>query len=177
MKDLKFIGKLVLFLLFMLLTQSGKIQAQPCWPPNVSYIVRDENNRILDPDVLESPQLKNEKVSINVYQTAEQSYKYIYFATGYKTNPEPKKLSKSKLCSIKIDTLILHYKGKTMKLVFNIDIDTLKPGFQRKSSYIIDSLPFRTGVFVLDFKSIYKKNSDHAVLLVPPSKWHRQKLH
>ncbi|HEY8223937.1 MAG TPA: hypothetical protein VIG25_01585 [Pyrinomonadaceae bacterium] len=146
--------KTFLISLFLFLS-AGVAQAQYCNPAVVHYIVRDEKGTVLSKAELE-------KISGELPKQigdADVSVDEVVFAADKKTfywpeSDESEKGTKVPVlvfanagtCTLHLTEVPLKYHGRSMKLIFNIDIarnqDDRRP--------VVDSLKFQNGTFKLD---------------------------
>lgn len=68
-------------------------------------------------------------------------------------------------CTMHLTEITLIYHGLKMRLIFNVDIDRTQPDRR----LVIDSLPFRTGTFVLNLKG-WPGGRDK---MIPANRWKR----
>ena len=72
-------------------------------------------------------------------------------------------LSNAATCTLHLTEVELKYKGRTMRMIFNIDIAR----YQKDRRQAIDSLKFQNGVFQLDLT----KWPHHEEKLIPATYW------
>ena len=154
--------------LFLLTSISAN--AQSCNPAAVSYIVRDEKGSVVGGEELKTLQLPK------VIGNADTSVGEVSLAGDGVTFYRPESVdwdkgkkvpalefANAKTCTLNLPTVDLTYHGKTMHLIFNINIDR----YQHDRRPVIDSLPFREGSFVLDLTSW----TCHDDKLIPATLW------
>jgi hypothetical protein len=154
--------------LFLLTSISAN--AQSCNPAAVSYIVRDEKGSVVGGEELKTLQLPK------VIGNADTSVGEVSLAGDGVTFYRPESVdwdkgkkvpalefANAKTCTLNLPTVDLTYHGKTMHLIFNINIDR----YQHDRRPVIDSLPFAEGTFVLDLTS-WPPDEDK---VIPATKW------
>ena len=161
-----------LLLLLLLLIPFGSTYAQSCNPASVYYIVRDEKGTVLSKEDLEAlvNQLPKKIDDATVWSTEvsfapdKQSFYWpesVDFDKG--TKVPALGLSNAATCTLHLTEVELKYKGRTMRLIFNIDIAR----YQKDRRQAIDSLKFQNGVFRLDLS----KWTHDEEKLIPASYW------
>ncbi len=160
---------IVPLLLLLLLPNSGSLQS--CNPASVSYMIRDEQGRVLSESEINSfeEQLPKQIGDATVYATkvslADDGRSYYW--------PESVDFEKGKkqaalgfanagTCTMHFTEVTLKYHEKKMRLVFNIDISRTQPDRRM----VVDSLPFQEGTFVLDMSARGKDTE-----LIVPAQW------
>ena len=161
-------------LLLLLLIPSGVSYAQSCNPASVYYIVRDEKGVVLSKEDLQTmvDQLPKKIGDATVWATEvsfapdKQAFYWPESVEFDKGNKVPALgLSNAATCTLHLTEVELKYKGRTMRLIFNIDIAR----YQKDRRQAIDSLKFQNGVFRLDLT----KWPHHEEKLIPASYWKR----
>jgi hypothetical protein len=152
---------------------AGKITcAQSCNPAVVSYMMRDENGRLLNEAQLNSVrELLPEKVGDAAVLVGD-----VEFAADGKTFYWPESSDHPKgetlpalefvnngTCTMHLAEVTLVYNRKKMRLVFNIEI-AFK---QQDRRPVVDSLPFQEGTFVLDLSGWSHEPEEK----IPSSHW------
>jgi hypothetical protein len=159
-------------LLLLLLIPSGVTYAQSCNPASVYYIVRDEKGVVLSKEDLQTmvDQLPKKIGDATVWATEvsfapdKQTFYWpesVDFDKG--TKVPALGLSNAATCTLHLTEVELKYKGRTMRLIFNIDIAR----YQKDRRQTIDSLKFQNGVFLLDLN----KWPHHEEKLIPATYW------
>jgi len=165
----------VLALSLFLLTATSA-NAQSCNPAAVSYIVRDEQGRVIGGEQLKILQQQLPKTIGNadtlVGEVSLASDRVTFYRQESvdwdKGNKIPAlEFANAKTCTLSLPTVDLTYHGKKMHLVFNINIDRHQP--DRRP--VVDSLPFAEGTFVLDLTS-WPRGEDK---LIPATLWKQSK--
>jgi hypothetical protein len=169
------IGVPALLMAVFLLT-STSANAQSCNPAAVSYIVRNEQGRVVSGEELKVLQQQIPKIVGN----ADTSVGEVSFASDGVTFywhesvdwDKGKKVpalefANAKTCILNFPGVDLTYHGKKMRLIFNITIDRN----QHDRRPVIDSLPFQEGTFVLDLTS-WSHNEDK---MIPATLWKKSK--
>lgn len=125
--------------------------AQECEPGALDYIVRDEKGKIFSAQALESirKSMLNPAQEVGTVSVGKDGETYrSYQSEGYKAGRKIPALSYVDVgytCQMKVPEATLTYRGKTMRLIFNVDIPKLP-----FHTLVIDSLPFQEGTFKLD---------------------------
>ena len=169
------LGVLTLLVGLFLLTAIAA-NAQSCNPAAVTYIVRDEKGTVIGGEELKTLQQQLPKVIGN----ADIAVSEVSFASDGVSFYRPesvdwdkgKKVSalelvNAKTCTLNLPTVDLTFHGKTMRLVFNINIER----HQDDRRPVVDSLPFTAGTFVLDLTSW----PHHEDKLIPATLWQKSK--
>lgn len=160
---------ILLLLLFLPLTSA---YAQSCNPASVYYIVRDEKGAILSEAELKTvyDQLPK-KISNATIVMSDVSFKpdkKSYYWPEEVDFPKGTKvpailLSNAGECTLHLTEATLKYRGRTMHLIFNIDIAR----DQADRRQVVDSLSFQNGDFKLDLTKW-----DHAEdKMIPATYW------
>ena len=161
-------------LLLLLLLPCGVTYAQECNPASVRYIVRDEKGTILSKAELQKivDQLPREigdaGVGVSEVSFAPDKQKYYWPESAdleKGTKVPALLLSNARTCTLHLTEVELKYRGRTMRLIFNIDIARN----QEDRRQAIDSLKFQNGVFKLDLS----KWPHHEDKLIPATYWRR----
>ena len=159
-------------LLLLLLIPSGVTYAQSCNPASVYYIVRDEKGVVLSKEDLQTmvDQLPKKIGDATVWATEvsfapdKQTFYWPESVEFDKGNKVPALgLSNAATCTLHLTEVELKYKGRTMRVIFNIDIAR----YQKDRRQAIDSLKFQNGVFLLDLT----KWAHHEEKLIPATYW------
>jgi hypothetical protein len=129
--------------------------AQSCNPAAVHYIVRDEKGVVLTKEQLQSLQEQLPKL----IGDADVAVDDVSFAADKQTFYWPEDVESQKgtkvpvlmfvnasTCTLHLTEVSLNYRGKVMRLLFNVDIARHQP--DRRP--VVDSLRFQTGSFKLD---------------------------
>jgi len=162
------------FVLFIVLLVGKTAVAQSCNPVSVNYIVRDETGRMLSSDQLTEvatqlpKQIGDATTSVTDTSFAPDNKTYYWsedtqWATG--TKVPTLMFSNAAICAMHFSEITLHYKNKTMRLVFGIDL----PRYQPDRRPVVDSLPFQNGAFRLDLSG-WTHDKDK---IIPASRWKR----
>jgi hypothetical protein len=137
------IGLLLLLMFFC----SQKAEAQICDSAKIDYIIRDTKGHVIDASTLKPSSFV--KDSGDYY---ERTVERIFFS---KTNDEKDatpamglRYRGSGACKLKLDEVTLSVGGKTMRLIFNLSLDSYDDSAH--SHRVIDSLPFTEGTFRLE---------------------------
>jgi len=161
---------IVPLLLLLLLPNSTPVQS--CNPAVVSYVIRDEQGRVLSEAEVKTveEQLPKQIGDAGVYTTE------VSFADDGKNYywPESVDFEKGKkqpalgfanagTCTMRLTEVTLKYHQKKMRLLFNIDI---RSRTQPDRRIVVDSLPFQEGTFVLDMSA---RGEDTHVIV--PAEW------
>ena len=145
----------VVLLVLIAFVPAMSARAQSCNPAVVSYIVRDENGKVLDEAALKSvyEELPKSIGDARVY-VGESSFaddgKTFYWPESADW-PKGKKVVglqfiNAETCTMHLTEVTLTYHHKKMRLIFNLEITRA----QSDRRPVIDSLPFQEGTFVLD---------------------------
>jgi len=150
--------------IFLLLLASTCIQGQSCRPAAVTYIVRDAKGKTLNDTTLKT--IINQ-VSKPTPQVTSVALAKDGTLVGYSARETAKTLpaiyaADAATCRLKVGEWTLKYAGKTMHLIFDLDLD--------RTAYTIDSLPFQNGIFQLDQKDLTDLPSDQ---IVPARTWRK----
>lgn len=165
--------KIVLSIAVFLLTLTSA-NAQSCNPAVVNYIVRDEKGSVVGGEELKTLQLPkvigNADTAVGEVSLAGDGVSFyrqesVDWDKGNKS--AALEFANAKTCTLNLPTVDLTYHGKTMHLIFNINIERHQP--DRRP--VIDSLPFAEGTFVLDLTSW----TSHEDKLIPATLWKKSK--
>jgi hypothetical protein len=131
--------------------------AQSCNPASVFYIVRDERGKVVSTADLASIAAQLPKTIGDATTGAneisvkpdQQTYYWHEDADYEKGSKMPALLfANAATCTMHLGEATVSYHGKTMRLIFNIDIDRT----QNDRQQVIDSLRMQNGTFRLDLK-------------------------
>lgn len=169
------LGVLALLAGLFLLT-STTASAQSCNPAAVSYIVRDEKGNVLSEAELKALQQQLPKTigdaDVAVSEVSFESDGGSFYRRESVDWDKGKKVAalefvNAKTCTLNLSTVELTYRGKKMRLVFNVSIER----YQDDRRPVVDSLPFKAGTFVLDITSW----PHHEDKLIPATLWKESK--
>jgi hypothetical protein len=133
--------------------------AQICAGSNLRYVVRDEMGKVIDPSGIYAPSGKGQidelKEAQKVIKGAGNNARIIRIS-GMCNFREPVKVT-------------LKYKGKIMALVFRMP----KFGEYESRDFLVDSLPFRAGIFEIDLSGPGQANpaGDWLARFYPAKGW------
>src|SRR5262245_45644219 len=159
-------------LLLLMLVPFSTTYAQSCNPASVYYIVRDEKGAVLSKEELRTiadqlpKTIGDATVGVNEasFKADKQTFYWPESADWDKGKKVPALLlSNAGTCTLHLTEVELKYHGRTMRLIFNIDIARHQP--DRRQT--IDSLRFQDGVFSLDLT----KWPHHEEKLIPATYW------
>ena len=131
--------------------------AQYCNPALVSYIVRDENGKPLTEEALKSvaEQLPRSIGDAQIYAgevSLKENGRRFYRQESVDWDKGEKVPALHFIndgnCAMRLGNVTLTYHGKQMRLFFNISITRTQPDRR----WVIDSLPFQEGSFVVDVR-------------------------
>jgi len=169
-----FVGLLIL----ATCTLASSTRAQSCNPATVSYIVRDENGRVLGEAALKSvyEQLPKRigETQVEVGETALTDDGKTFYWPESADWPKGRKVAglefiNSKTCTMHLTEATLTYHNQQMRLFFNLEITRT----QADRRPVIDSLPFQEGTFALDLTGW----SHDRVLMIPSARWKKVQDH
>jgi hypothetical protein len=158
--------------LVLLLGFAKTAAAQSCSPVSVSYIVRDEKGTPLSEEDLKTvaEQLPKQvgdattSASETSFAPDARTYYWQESVEWEKGNRMPSlQFYNAGICAMHFGDIALMYRGKTMRLVFDIDIARYQP--DRRP--VVDSLPFQNGTFRLDLVG-WTHDKDK---VIPASRW------
>jgi hypothetical protein len=168
--------KLGISLIILLISGVASLSyAQSCNPAVVSYLVRDENGKLLGEPELKAVQEQLPKSigdadtflgEISLAEDGKSIYRpeSVNFANGKKM--PALEFINAKTCTMHVSEVILVYHEKRMRLIFDIDITRN----QSNRRPVIDSLVFQEGTFEFD-KSLLPEGDE----LVPANSWKKVK--
>ena len=166
------VRSMVLAIVLVLLP--GIAAAQFCNPAVVSYLVRDEKGKLLNSSELK---VLTEKLPKTIgdakVDTGEVSFKddlQHYYWSDSTDWPNGKKIPalvfvNASTCTMKLEEATLVYRGKKMRLIFNITIERR----QDDRRLVIDAPSFRAGTYRLDLKD-WSRDPE---TLIPARRWKR----
>ena len=151
-------------LLCLLLISASCIfaQAQSCRPAELNYIVRDEKGKMMT-------EADTQKVFAQMPKPAQGVHTLDVAAdgtlVGYSARPAASKIAAiyyvdAKTCQLKIDEFTLKHAGRTMRLIFALDLE--------RRSYTFDSVPFQTGTYRLDQTNLTDTDNNS---IIPATRW------
>jgi len=164
----------ILWLTLFLLVVYKPALAQSCNPASVFYIVRDEHGNAISTADLASIAAQLPKTigdaSTGASEVSVKSDKQTYYwhedADFEKGSKMPALLfANAATCTMHLSEATIKYHGKTMRLIFNIDIDRSQDDRQQ----VIDSVKLQNGTFRLDLKG-WNRERDK---IIPAEHWKR----
>ena len=167
--------RLLSFFLFLVpLMIASPTLGQSCNPVTVNYIMRDENGAVLTSDALKAvanqlpKQVGDATTSASDTSFAPDNKTYYWSeSTEWEKGTKVPSLmfSNAAVCAMHFSEITLHYKARTMRLIFDIDL----PRYQPDRRPVVDSLPFQSGVFRLDLRGwTHEKDK-----VIPAARWKR----
>ena len=152
----------------------GMANAQYCNPAVVSYLVRDESGRLLSaaelkavyeqlPKTIGDAQVDIDEVSLGENNERFYSAESVDWDKGEKV--PALQFVNSGSCAMRLGKVTLTYKGKQMRLVFNLEITRTQP--QRQRRWVMESLPFQEGAFAVDLNGWPRYENE----VIPASNW------
>ena len=154
----------------------GLTHSQYCNPAIISYIVRDESGRMLTEVELKSlceklpESIADARLSIGEVSFADDGETFYWpESTDWQKGKRVPALQfiNNETCAMRFTEVTLTYNDKRMRLIFNIDIAKTQP--DRRP--VVDSLPFKEGVFELDLKGWSRKEDQ----MIPAQRWNKVK--
>jgi hypothetical protein len=152
------------------------VYAQYCNPAVVNYILRDENGKVLTeteiktvyeqlPKAIGDARLYPGQVS---FSEDERTFYLPESVDWQKGRKQPSlEFVNAETCTMQLTEVTLIYHGKTMRLIFDINIARS----QSDRRLVVDSLPFQEGTFGLDQTSWSGRRDQ----IVPSERWKRIK--
>jgi hypothetical protein len=168
--------RLRIAIIILLICGSGSlIQAQYCNPAVVSYLVRDENGKLLSENELKAiheqlpKSIGDADTFLDEISLAEDGKSFyrpesVNFDKGKKI--PALEFINAKTCTMHLSEVTLVYHQKRMRLIFNIDIARN----QSNRRPLIDSLVFQEGAFELDKTALPQGDE-----MVPSFSWKKVK--
>ena len=156
----------------LLLLVADSVPGQACSPVSVSYIVRDEKGVPLSDEELRTlaAQLPKQmgdattSASETSFAADARTYYWRESVDWEKGSRTPSlQFSNAGICAMHFGDIVLAYRGKTMRLVFDLDIAR----YQQDRRPVIDSLPFQNGAFRLDLAG-WTHDKDK---MIPATRW------
>lgn len=166
----------VVLLVLVICACGNSIQAQFCNPAVVSYLVRDEKGELLTEKELQPvyeglpKKIGDAHTQLDEVSFADDGITFYW--------PESEDWKKGKkvpalkflnyeTCTLHFTEVTLNYHQRSMRLVFNIDIERK----QSDRRPVVDSLPFQEGTFELDLNG-WPREEDK---MIPSARWKRVK--
>ena len=150
--------------------------AQSCNPASLSYIVRDEKGKVVSQETLTSiyeklpKQIGDANTWVNEVSFAPDKATF-YWPEDVEWKQGTKlpalSFSNAATCIMHLGEASLTYNGKTMRLLFDVDISRT----QDDRRPVVDSLPFKNGTFRLDLTRWTRVRDK----LIPATHWKRVK--
>ena len=146
--------------------------AQSCNPASVFYIVRDEQGKVVGTADLASiaaqlpKTIGDAKTGANEISVKPDKFTYYWHedADYDRGSKMPALLfSNAATCTMHLGEATINYHGKTMRLIFNIDISRTQDDRQQ----VIDSLTLQNGTFQLDLKGWGREREK----IIPATHW------
>ena len=150
--------------------------AQSCNPAVVDYILRDEKGKVLTETEVKTVYERLPKAigdaSLDVGQVSfaadGETFYWPESADWPRGNKQPAlEFANAATCTMHLTEVTLIYQGKSMRLIFDLDIGRSQP--DRRP--VIDSLPFQEGDFRLELNG-WSGGRDK---LIPSTRWKRIK--
>jgi hypothetical protein len=153
-----FIMPLIIFATFAF------VDAQSCRPAELNYFVRDSNGRLLTESQLKSiaRRMSTPVPSVTIVGLAANGKLVGYSGKPAKSTQAALSYTDAKTCHLKIDEWSLSYRGRTMRLIFDLDLE--------RRAYTFDSLPFRSGTYRLDQEELAATDNNE---VISASRWKR----
>ena len=148
--------------------------AQSCNPASVFYIVRDERGKVVSTADLATIAAQLPKTigdaTTGANEISVKPDKLTYYwhedADFEKGSKMPALLfANAATCTMHLGEVTLKYRGMTMRLIFNIDIDRSQDDRQQ----VIDSVKLQSGTFHLDLKGWNQERET----IIPAKYWKR----
>jgi hypothetical protein len=164
----------ILWLTLFVLVMYKSAFAQSCNPASVFYIVRDEGGKVVSTADLASIAAQLPKTigdaTTGANEISVKADKLTYYwhedADFDKGTKMPALLfANAATCTMHLGEVIIKHHGKTMRLIFNIDIDRRQDDRQQ----VIDSVNLQDGTFHLDLKG-WNQERDK---IIPATNWKR----
>jgi len=164
----------ILWLTLFLLIVYKPAFPQSCNPASVFYIVRDERGKVVSTADLASiaaqlpKNIGDATTGANEvsFKPDKQTYYWHEDADFEKGSRMPALLfANAATCTMHLGEVTINYHGKTMRLIFNIDIDRTQDDRQQ----VIDSVKLQNGTFRLDLKG-WNRERDK---IIPAENWKR----
>ena len=162
----------ILWLTLLLLFVFRPSFAQSCNPASVFYIVRDERGEVVStadlaavatqlPKTIGDAKTGANEISL---KPDKQTYYWHEDADYDKGSKMPALLfANAATCTMHLGEVTINYHGKTMRLIFNIDITRTQDDRQQ----VIDSLKLQNGTFRLDLNG-WSRERDK---IIPATYW------
>ena len=155
----KFTSTLLILLIYVSISEAF---GQSCQPAELAVIVHDSNGKTLSAKELQAVKVRSPEPAPSI---ASVDLAADGTLVGYSTKETKTKLpalyrSGNAKCLLNVGEMTLGYKGKTMRLIFNMEIDG--------SAYYIDSPKFLRGTFELDKASLLQSDSNR---IIPAKVW------
>ena len=133
---------------------------QSCRPAVLKYIVRDEKGKPLSEAEVQAvrkrmAQPAAEASLVSFSEDGEIYSDYSTEAKEAKTKLPALSYADAKSCELNVKEITLRHAGKTMRLIFNINI--------YRRAFVIDSLPFQRGTFELKLNDISEEDSSRMI--------------
>src|SRR6185295_4225597 len=164
----------ILWLTLLLLVVYKPAFTQSCNPASVFYIVRDERGKVISTADLASiaaqlpKNIGDATTGANEisFRPDKQTYYWHEDADFEKGSRMPALLfANAATCTMHLGEVTIKYHGKTMRLIFKIDIDRSQDDRQQ----VIDSVRLQDGTFQLDLKG-WNRERDK---IIPARYWKR----
>lgn len=166
----------VMLLILIACVPARLVRAQSCNPAVVSYIVRDEQGKVLDEVALKSvrdqlpTRIGEARVDAGEISFADDGRTFYWpesvdWPKGEKV--AGLEFANAETCALHLTEATLTYHNKKMRLIFDVGITMAQP--DRRP--VIDSLPFQEGTFALDLSG-WPHDRDQ---VIPPERWKRVK--
>ena len=155
-----------LILLSIILTALTYSAAQSCRPAELHYFVRDANGKFLTEAQLQviTKAMSVPVPSVTAMAIAADGSLVGYSAKASKFTRPALSFADAKTCHLKVDEWTLIYRGRTMRLLFDLDYE--------RRAYTFDSLPLRRGTYRLDKTGLDDAANDE---IIPATRWKRVK--
>jgi hypothetical protein len=144
---------------------ASEAYGQSCRPAVLKYIVRDERGENLSEAEMQAvrKQMAQPAAEVSMVSLSEDGGVYSDYSTEAKeakTKLPALSYADAKSCELNVKELTLQHEGKTMRLIFNMNI--------YRRAFVIDSLPFQRGTFELDLNDISEEDSSR---VIPAKRW------
>jgi hypothetical protein len=149
-------------------------RAQFCNPASVSYLVRDEQGKLLTAEELRSiaeqlpKSIGDARIYVGEVSLAEDGERFYpqEAADADRGEKAPAlQFINSGTCAMRLGEITLTWRGKQMRLVFNLEITRAQE--QRLRRWVLDAPPFQAGVFALDVDGWPRYENE----VIPAERW------
>ena len=157
----KFISTLLILLIYASVSEASGQTCRPR-PAALGLIVHDSRGKTLSAEQLQAVKIQPPEPALSIHSVDLAADATLVGTSTKETKTKLPVLHRSNnsTCRLDIREMTLEYKGRKMRLIFNLEIN--------RKAYYINSPKFQRGTFELDKNSLPQSGSDR---IIPATIW------